>query len=48
MAHDNPPSLPLDPHSCDKALALQAQQALLVSGLDQLMDQSGGRDEADR
>src|SRR6266404_6385039 len=26
-------------------LALQAQQALLVSGLDQLMDQSGGRDE---
>src|SRR5882757_4552041 len=29
-------------------LALQAQQALLVSGLDQLMDQSGGRDEADR
>src|SRR6201987_6152184 len=29
-------------------LALQAKQALLVSGLDQLMDQSGGRDEADR
>src|SRR6266699_264657 len=29
-------------------LALQSQQTLLVFGLDQLMDQSGGRDEADR
>src|SRR5258707_12629546 len=29
-------------------LALQSQQTLLVFGLDQLMDQSGGRDQIDR